>query len=1172
MLEGSRRAVAALVLVAVWMFGLDAPWAQAQSHATRPWLSDLTLVALEEEGPQALHRARVFIQEQGGTVGVMSPAGVLLGWIPPEILGALEGQAGIRSVRTRPTSLTDLGFAAEKTGGQADYFVGFFNAVKTGAYADRIRRAGALDWRPQGSDALPPEPVDQEAFLENLQRQGYSRELLGSLGMLDLSKSENNDTMAGTVTVSLLICESDGSGPNGNLNDWTPEETQIVVDGRIDGLLWWSSVAPSYGCWAAFLVYVYPPTDPRCQHPYDPVQSGHVADIVDIVMDNFGYTGNHYNASTAFNTAQRLANGTDRSFSIYTTYGSGRAFAYRWGPYTWVPWPPDGAATTAHEVGHIFGACDEYAEACVTCPSTCSANGVGNPNCELCPGAVYCIMRNSTFTLCIATDDHIGWSFTPCAPPGLPGPTISDISPVSGEAGTTIEATITGTNLLQAAQLDLGPGITVNEINSSYAGGTTFSATVIIDTQATPGTRDVTVTNPDLKFAAIPSAFEVVSTPAHYYAPGGGDNFPYTNPTDAATSLEDALAAAGPGDTIYMEASSVVVLDERLSVPVNFSGGWDASFSSQDLGNKTVLDLGVNIRSTADLGFDNIRFINGNGRLEVLPVEGRYGGALQILDADLSLDHCEFVGNDAFASGKVGYGGAVYQINGMLTVTNTAFEGNAAYVGGALYLDGVSGSISASTFTANWVDPGGVGLLQGAGIYMLGCTDLVLQDDVFDANTGATSGGGLFVDGGTGLQVRGGSFLDHSVSGHGGGLYVEDAEILVDGVLFSGNAATNLGGGFSLSNSPVATVSASTFLQNSAQVGGGFDMSVGTCDVLHNLFVGNTAAISGAACFVSASLGGSVVGNTLDGGSTAGADLMLANSPADARNNIVVNSSNVAVYGSAATLDYNNVYNPGGTAYGGGTPGPGSISADPLFVDPVGNDYHLGLHSPCIDAGDPQASLADPDGGRGDMGWYGSHVFAMDQPVFPQSVAGEVVSGDVVLSWDANPEADLAYYAVYASPNSGFTPSLATFVTQVPAGATTVDLGPIGETTHYRVSAVDADGYAGGYSPQVTVEAGTPVDTPSAYRFALHAAVPNPFNPQTTIRYDLELRTAVLLTVFDVTGRRVKTLVSGVEDPGSHFAVWDGTTDGGARVASGVYYYKLVAGSFVATNRMVLLK
>jgi hypothetical protein len=86
-------------------------------------------------------------------------------------------------------------------------------------------------------------------------------------------------------------------------------------------------------------------------------------------------------------------------------------------------------------------------------------------------------------------------------------------------------------------------------------------------------------------------------------------------------------------------------------------------------------------------------------------------------------------------------------------------------------------------------------------------------------------------------------------------------------------------------------------------------------------------------------------------------------------------------------------------------------------------------------------------------------------------------------------------------------------------------------------------------------------------RFALEQNFPNPFNPATTIRYSIPARASVRLTVFNVTGQKVAELVNEVQGPGMHEASLDGS-----RLASGVYFYRLSAGSSVAAKKLVILR
>jgi hypothetical protein len=91
-------------------------------------------------------------------------------------------------------------------------------------------------------------------------------------------------------------------------------------------------------------------------------------------------------------------------------------------------------------------------------------------------------------------------------------------------------------------------------------------------------------------------------------------------------------------------------------------------------------------------------------------------------------------------------------------------------------------------------------------------------------------------------------------------------------------------------------------------------------------------------------------------------------------------------------------------------------------------------------------------------------------------------------------------------------------------------------------------------------------------KFALEQNYPNPFNPTTTFGFALPNATHVRLEVFNILGRRVKTLLNEEVVAGQHKVVWDGVNEAGVTVASGVYFYRLEAGNFVESKQMLLLK
>jgi hypothetical protein len=90
--------------------------------------------------------------------------------------------------------------------------------------------------------------------------------------------------------------------------------------------------------------------------------------------------------------------------------------------------------------------------------------------------------------------------------------------------------------------------------------------------------------------------------------------------------------------------------------------------------------------------------------------------------------------------------------------------------------------------------------------------------------------------------------------------------------------------------------------------------------------------------------------------------------------------------------------------------------------------------------------------------------------------------------------------------------------------------------------------------------------------YAIYQNYPNPFNPTTTIKYDLKQTGDVSLKIYNILGQEVRTLVNTRQEAGYKSVVWDGLNNYGARVASGVYIYRIQAGEFVQSRKMILMK
>lgn len=90
--------------------------------------------------------------------------------------------------------------------------------------------------------------------------------------------------------------------------------------------------------------------------------------------------------------------------------------------------------------------------------------------------------------------------------------------------------------------------------------------------------------------------------------------------------------------------------------------------------------------------------------------------------------------------------------------------------------------------------------------------------------------------------------------------------------------------------------------------------------------------------------------------------------------------------------------------------------------------------------------------------------------------------------------------------------------------------------------------------------------------YSLEQNYPNPFNPTTQIKFNLPKQSEVLLKIYDMLGREVASLVNGEMNAGTHLLTWDGKDNSGNLVASGVYFYRMTAGEFVDTKKMVLVR
>jgi hypothetical protein len=188
-------------------------------------------------------------------------------------------------------------------------------------------------------------------------------------------------------------------------------------------------------------------------------------------------------------------------------------------------------------------------------------------------------------------------------------------------------------------------------------------------------------------------------------------------------------------------------------------------------------------------------------------------------------------------------------------------------------------------------------------------------------------------------------------------------------------------------------------------------------------------------------------------------------------------------------------------------------------------------------------------------------------PVTPAPFTASYTAGTMHLHWSPNTDADLAGYRLYRDVSPTFTPTPATLVTATPdtgwAGATSA-------TYTYKLTAVDVHGNE---SPVATL---TPAaiagvgDGPAVRELALAPASPNPASCGTTLRFALPAATHVSLSVYDASGRRVRSLVSGAQAAGERSAAWDLRDANGRNVGAGLYFARLDVGGRSLVRRIAV--
>ncbi len=377
-------------LLALVLTGTPAVQAQGTDGGSRP--AD-ALVLTGAQSIEAMQNVVDFINSQGGAVLVTFAPHALLVRLPEGGPADWAGQAGIRAVYTGAVDAAAIQTTYDEQAGQA--------ARVWNNWQNSLAGLGELLGETPPNDALLPP------------------ELPGEIGPLDVPQSyQTSEYMYGSIQVDLILPESNGSLDT-NRENWSTSRRDQVVSEVTAGTAWWASTATQGGRPGANLSFNITVRDPFNQSStvstrYEPIARPQTDQglWIEEIMGHLGYSGYYYSAVRSFAHARRTSMGTKWAFVIfvvdsyndsdnYFSDNSYFAYAYLNGPFMVMTYGNDGwgignmEMVTAHEMGHIFGALDEYSSSGCTTSQRSGYLNVANTNCENGSPTENSIMRSS---------------------------------------------------------------------------------------------------------------------------------------------------------------------------------------------------------------------------------------------------------------------------------------------------------------------------------------------------------------------------------------------------------------------------------------------------------------------------------------------------------------------------------------------------------------------------------------------------------------------------------------------------------------------------------------------------------------------------------------------------------------------------------------------------------
>ncbi|MCK4351288.1 MAG: right-handed parallel beta-helix repeat-containing protein, partial [Candidatus Krumholzibacteria bacterium] len=452
--------------------------------------------------------------------------------------------------------------------------------------------------------------------------------------------------------------------------------------------------------------------------------------------------------------------------------------------------------------------------------------------------------------------------------------------------------------------------------------------------------------------------FTIKGPPYRFVSPTGGDIHPYSTPFWAAHSIQDAVDASDPGDSI-MVAEGTYGETVTATASLHIMGGWDSGFTVRDpeIYESRIQRSGSCVSfmylGTDYCGIEGMTIANGSGTSLSMPVLGNYGGGIFAYNSSPLIKENTFVNCGTASVLNFSGGGAISVYGGHAVIESNEITACKGQAGGGIYLYMATADIIGNRITDCYGNFEYNGTRGGGGVYAYH-GGFTMENNVISGCYDYKCGGAVYARFSP-ASLSGDSLYSNSVESSGGAVSAERDTMIFSGVVITGNTSGTFGGGiygksayFEIENTIVA--------KNSSLFGGGIFPDSCTGVMTNNTFDRNTAAFSGGGIYL--------------GGPGA----------LDMRNNIFSYSSPygvVAIDLTTNTYLYNNCYGNSPDDYSGPAPDTTNIYRNPHYADTTAFDYHLLVHSGSIDTGDPDIAYNDPDGSRADQGAFGGSAAVM---------------------------------------------------------------------------------------------------------------------------------------------------------------------------------------------------